>query len=48
MSRPVQIAATSKGHAPTEDTGFTFIGKSNKSNAFDFVQDEMKASGTKN
>lgn len=47
VARPVQRAAVSKEQTPPPDTNFSFLGKSNKSNAFDFVQDEMKATGTK-
>ena len=39
--------AAAKEQVPLEgNTGFSFISKSNKSNAFDFVQDEMKASSS--
>jgi hypothetical protein len=48
VARPVQRAAlSSKEEATPHDTGFSFLGKSNKSNAFDFVQDEMKATRIK-
>lgn len=47
VARPVQRAADTKEPTPPPDTGFSFIGKSNKSNAFAFVQDEMKATRTK-
>lgn len=47
VARPVQRAAVSKEQTPPPDTGFSFLGKSSKSNAFDFVQEEMKASRTK-
>ena len=47
VARPVQRAAvSSKEQTPPLDTSFSFLGKSNKSNAFDFVQDEMKATRT--
>ena len=32
---------------PTSDSGFSFLGKSNKGSAFDFVKDEMHASKNK-
>lgn len=47
-ARPVQRAtATITADTPTGDSGFSFLGKSNKGTAFDFVQDEMRASKTK-
>ena len=45
-ARPVQRAA-SKDEIPPTESSFCFLGKSNKSNAFDFVQEEMKASQAK-
>ena len=47
VARPVQRAAAAKEDTPPPDAGFSFLGKSNKSTAFDFVQDEMKATRTK-
>lgn len=49
-ARPVQRATvSSSADTPTAaaDSGFSFLGKSNKGTAFDFVQDEMRASKTK-
>ncbi len=50
-ARPVQRAASMTGAAaadtPTSDSGFSFLGKSNKGSAFDFVQEEMRASKSK-
>ncbi len=47
MARPVQRAPPSKEQTPPPDTGFSFLGKSKKSSAFDFVQDEMEATKIK-
>ena len=49
MARPVQRATVAKEQTPPPDTGFSFLasGKTNKNNAFDFVQEEMKASWTR-
>ncbi|XP_064406565.1 uncharacterized protein LOC135351492 isoform X2 [Halichondria panicea] len=50
-ARPVQRAASMTGataaDTPTSDSGFSFLGKSNKGSAFDFVKDEMHASKNK-
>lgn len=46
-ARPVQRAAASKEQTPPPESSFSFLGKSNKSSAFDFVQEEMKASQVK-
>ena len=42
-AREVQRVASTTD-TPTSDSGFSFLGKSNKGTAFDFVQDEMRAS----
>jgi hypothetical protein len=47
VARPVQRAPAKETPAspPAADgSGFGFLGKSSKVSAFDFVQDEMKAS----
>ena len=48
VARPVQRAmATTKEATPPpagDSSGFGFLGKSSKGSAFDFVDDEMKAS----
>jgi len=43
-ARPVQRP---KEQSPPADSSFGFLSKSNKSSAFDFVQEEMKASQLK-
>ena len=45
-ARPVQRPKAKEQPLPTE-TSFSFLSKSNKSSAFDFVQEEMKASQLK-
>jgi len=47
VARPVQRAAATKEQTPPPDAGFNFLGKSSKTSAFDFVEDEMKATRTK-
>ena len=45
-ARPVQRAPPTSETSSTEG-GFAFLGKSSKSSAFDFVQDEMRISSSK-
>ena len=42
-ARPVQIPAETQ----SSDSGFGFLGKTTKSSAFDFVQDEMRSATQK-
>ena len=48
VARPVQRASGPTKETPTspaaDGSGFGFLGKSSKVSAFDFVQEEMKAS----
>ena len=46
-ARPVQRATPSNEQPATTDSGFGFLGKSNKPSAFDFVREEMMASQMK-